>query len=117
MQPDVRDAGYLWDMIDAAKAVRQFIDGLSYEDYLKDRQLRGAVERHVEIIGEAAGRISGAFREAHKEVVWRKIVAQRNVLAHEYGAIDHALMWRTVTVELPKLIAQLEVLLPEELEN
>ena len=54
MQPEERDAAYLWDMLDAAKAVREFVSSRTYDDYQKDRMLRGAVERHIEIIGEAA---------------------------------------------------------------
>ncbi len=52
MRPEPRDAAYLWDMLDAAKAIRGFVAGRSYAEYLHDRMLRGAVERHVEIIGE-----------------------------------------------------------------
>lgn len=65
MLPERRDDAHLWDMLDAAKAITTFISGRSYEDYLNDRMLRGAVERHLEIIGEAAGRISGEVRNIH----------------------------------------------------
>jgi len=74
--------------------------------------LRGAVERHLEIIGEAANRVSLSFREAHPELPWQRIVAQRNVLAHEYGEIEHALVWRVATIRVPELIQQLQRLLP-----
>ena len=62
MQPESKDARFLWDMLDAARAVKEFVAGGSFEDYTADRKLRGAVERHIEIIGEAAGRVSRAFR-------------------------------------------------------
>ena len=55
--------------------------------------LRGAVERHLEVIGEAAGRVSIEFRKTHSEIPWSRIVGQRNVLIHEYGEIDDALVW------------------------
>lgn len=112
MLPETRDASYLWDMLDAARAVKEFVSGRSYRDYMQDRMLRGAVERHVEIIGEAAGRVSKAFRDAHPEVPWQRIIAQRNVLAHEYGDIQHDLMWKAATVHIPALIASLEPLFP-----
>jgi len=51
MPPDSRDASFLWDMLDAAKAVERFVSGRCFEEYVQDRMLRGAVERHVEIIG------------------------------------------------------------------
>lgn len=54
MQPEQRDKGYLWDMLDAAQAIQSFIMNKTPDDYAGNRMLRGAVERHLEIIGEAA---------------------------------------------------------------
>ena len=68
MQPDARDAAYLWDMLDAARAVQEFEAPRSLSDYVADRMLRGAVERHLEIVGEAANRVSRGFRAAHPEI-------------------------------------------------
>ena len=112
MPPDTSDASYLWDMLDAANAVRGFVAQRTYQDYLQDRMLRGAVERHVEIIGEAAGKVSQRFRDAHPEIPWRRIIAQRNVLIHECGEIQHDLMWRAATIHIPTLIENLERLVP-----
>ncbi len=74
--------------------------------------LQRAVERSVELIGEAAKRVSPAFQEAHPEVPWRGIVSQRNVLAHDYADIEHQLLWTLATEHLPPLIAQLAELTP-----
>ncbi|MFH1911946.1 MAG: HepT-like ribonuclease domain-containing protein [Pseudomonadota bacterium] len=71
MQPEGRDAAYLWDMLDAARAVREFVSSRTYDDYQKDRMLRGAVERHIEIIGEAANHVSDDFQKAHPNIPWR----------------------------------------------
>ena len=68
MLPDDRDAAYLWDMLDAARAVEEFISPVSFGQYLQDRKLRMAVERAVEIIGEAARRVSDGFRSAYPEI-------------------------------------------------
>ena len=54
MRPDDRDPGYLWDMLDAARTIREFTTGVTVEAYLRDRKLQLAVERALEIIGEAA---------------------------------------------------------------
>ena len=112
MLPEAPDAAHLWDMLDAATAVTEFVSGRNLEDYVSDRMLRGAVERHVEIIGEAAGRLSSEFKDAHPEIPWKKIVAQRHVLAHEYGEIEHALIWRVATLHIPDLISKLRPLVP-----
>jgi len=63
--PADREKAYLWDMLDAALAVDEFVRGKTYKDYLSNRMMRGAVERYVEIIGEAARRISESTRQAY----------------------------------------------------
>jgi uncharacterized protein with HEPN domain len=112
LAPADDDAAHLWDMLDAARAVQVFMAGVTFERYTGDRMLRGAVERNLEIVGEAAGRVSPAFRSAHPQIPWSQIVAQRNVLIHRYGAIDHRVVWRVATERIPQLIADLEPLIP-----
>jgi len=85
MQPDKEDMARLWDMLDAAQAAVQFTCERQFDDFLEDRMVRNAVERNLEIIGEAAKCVSPALRDAHPEIPWRAIIALRNVLAHEYG--------------------------------
>lgn len=111
MVPEKDDTSYIWDMLDAAKAVREFITGRSYQDYLIDRMLRGAVERYLEIIGEAAGKVSKAFRDVHPEIPWQKIIGQRHVLIHDYGDIEHELIWSVAANHIPDLIDKLEPLI------
>lgn len=112
MQPDERDAAYLWDMMEAAMTVRDFTIGLTFDGYQRDKKLRLAVERSIEIIGEAAARISEEFRKAHPEIPWKGIVGQRNVLIHEYGEIKHERIWAVATHRIPELIKLLEPLIP-----
>ncbi len=112
MLPDDREAGYLWDMHDSARAVQKFVMDVKFEEFLGDRKLQLAIERSVEIIGEAARRISEEFKQAHPEIPWNRIIAQRNVLAHEYGEIKQERMWLVATVHVPALIPQLEAVLP-----
>lgn len=68
MRPEDRDAAYLWDMLDAARTVLRITAGVGSDRYLQDRTLQLAVERAIEIIGEAAGRVSETFRRAHPEI-------------------------------------------------
>jgi len=112
MRADFRDAGYLLDMLEQARGVVRDVQGRTFGDYHSDEHLRLIVERRIEIIGEAAGRVSRAFREAHPEIPWRRIVAQRNVLVHEYGEIEDELMWGVAKVHIPALIGLLEPLVP-----
>jgi len=113
MQPEERDAAYLWDMLDAAIAVRDFVSARTYYDYQNDRMLRGAVERHIEIIGEAANHVSVDFKKVHPEIPWRSIIGQRHVLIHEYGEINHERIWFVASERIPELITLLERVLPK----
>jgi len=108
MQPDQRDAAYLWDMLDAARTVEQLSSGQDFTQYSNDRRTQLAVERSLEIIGEAAGRVSTLFRNAHPEIPWRQIIGQRNVLIHEYGEIKQERIWKTVRENIPQLIELLK---------
>ncbi|MDP1796172.1 MAG: DUF86 domain-containing protein [Planctomycetaceae bacterium] len=112
MPPDRDNNASLWDMLTAAKAVVGFVQGRTLDEYVIDLMLRSAVERQIEIIGEAARRISKELQDAHPEIPWRPIQAQRHVLAHEYGEINHERIWRVATVHIPELIEQLEPLVP-----
>lgn len=114
MRPDERDAAYLWDMLDAARTVRQIVAGVDRDDYLQNRTLQLAVERGLELVGEAARRVSEEFKANHADIPWRSIVAQRNVIAHEYGAINHMRLWALVVNGIPELVAKLDALLPPE---
>jgi uncharacterized protein with HEPN domain len=71
-----------------------------------------AVERALEIIGEAARHLSEGFRTGHPEIPWQNIIAQRNVVAHEYGEIKQELIWKVLTNRIPELINALEPLIP-----
>jgi len=112
MRPEDRDAAYLWDMLDAAKNVRSFVDGVTFHQYENDRKLQFAVERAIEIIGEAARHVSENFRLAHADIPWKGIIGQRHVLAHEYGEIQQERLWIVASKRIPELITILEPLLP-----
>ena len=93
MPPEGRDAAYLWDIVEAARTIRDFTNDVSLADCASDRKLQLATERAVEIVGEAARRLSESFRAEHPKVPWPQLIAQRNVLAHEYGEIKQERIW------------------------
>jgi uncharacterized protein with HEPN domain len=111
MRPEERDAAYVWDMLSAAREARGLLAGVRREAYLGDRMRQLALERALELVGEAARRVSAPFQSAHPAIDWRRIVGQRNVLAHEYGAIDQERLYRTGKENVPGLIAALEKVL------
>jgi uncharacterized protein with HEPN domain len=68
MRPEKSDQGWLWDMLDSSKAVVDLVRGMSFPEYEQDRRTRRAVEREVEIIGEAARNVSDAFKQSHADI-------------------------------------------------
>ena len=87
MQPEQRDAALLWDMRQAAKEIREFIQSMNFQEFESNKVVRYAVERQILVIGEAAKQISSALKNANTQIPWNLIVGQRNILAHEYGEI------------------------------
>ncbi len=104
MQPDKRDAAYLWDMHEAAQMTQQLILDMDFIKYSNDRRTQLAVERSLEVVGEAAARVSDDFRNSHPEIPWRQIIGQRNVIVHEYGEIKQERIYKVVRENIPQLI-------------
>jgi uncharacterized protein with HEPN domain len=112
MLPEESDAAHLWDMLYYSRAILAEVSSMTLEDYRKEDNFRLAIERRIEIIGEAANRVSVIFRKQHPDIPWRPIIAQRNVLAHAYGEIDDERVWQVAVVHIPQLVAMLEPLAP-----
>ena len=99
-------------MLQAARRLQEFTVGVFFEAYLESVLLQSAVERQLEILGEAARRISEASRQEHPEIPWSSVIGQRNVIAHQYDDVNLEQLWSVVTLDIPILIAQLEPLIP-----
>ncbi|MFH0963774.1 MAG: HepT-like ribonuclease domain-containing protein [Planctomycetota bacterium] len=112
MSLEERDAAYLWDIVQAAEKTARAVRGKSLRDYLADEDLRLIVERRLEIMGEAARRVSEGFRGEHGDIPWKSMIGQRNVMAHEYDEIDHERVWNVVMAGLPRLVRLLKPLVP-----
>lgn len=101
----------LLHMRDAAEAVVEFVQGRHRADLDSDRMLLFAVVRAIEVIGEAAGRVSDEVRADNPSIPWTAIVGMRYRLVHGYFDIDKSVVWRTATEEIPALLAQLNTVL------
>ena len=108
MAVDDRDAALLLDMLKYAEESLAVVHGLTYERYAGDRLRALALERTIEVVGEAATRVSPEKKKAMPDVPWNLIHGQRNVLAHMYGKIDHYQLFRTAREDLPQLISILK---------
>jgi len=107
-----RDAGYLLDILNAARAAVQYLANHSVESFSADTQCQDAVIRRLEMVGEAARRVSAARRSTLTEIPWEQMIGIRNVMIHDYDDIDLLIVWDTVTKDLPPLIRQLEGIVP-----
>lgn len=113
MPLDPRDRTLLMDMHAAASHAMDFVKGMDLSAFVADLRTRRAVEREIEIIGEAARSVSDGLKTLTTHIPWRPIIAQRHILAHEYGEIQEELIWRVVTVHLPSLAQMLDELLED----
>jgi uncharacterized protein with HEPN domain len=111
MKPSERDAAHLWDMLDAARHAKELAANVSFDELMEDVRTRYALERALEIIGEAARRVSPALQAQHSEIPWKGIIGFRNVLAHEYGEIDYRRLFTVATQGVPALISSLQRML------
>lgn len=104
------DHTWLADMLVAARLAQQFVSGVSREELDADVMRESAVIRQLEIVGEAATRVSPDFRAAHPEIPWREIIGMRNVLIHAYQKVQSEEVWNAATISVPELIAVIEPL-------
>ncbi|NMG03327.1 HepT-like ribonuclease domain-containing protein [Azoarcus taiwanensis] len=102
MKPEVLK--YIWDVRNAIDLIGQFIDGKTLNDYEHDAMLRSAVERQLEIIGEALNGLSRRDPDIASQITeLPRIVAFRNTLIHGYATVDDKLVWGVVESKLPEL--------------
>ena len=114
-EPDTlpeRDQALLLDMLIAACDAQTFIQGMGEQDFLASRLHQNAVIRSLEIIGEAAGKVSVEVRERLPELRWRDMTGLRHRLIHGYGDVRMDLVWDVAKNQLPRVIKTLEQTLP-----
>lgn len=109
-----RDAALLLDMLLAARDALTFVEGLDEAAFAASRLHHYATIRSLEVIGEAAGKVSAATRGAHPEIAWREMMGMRHRLIHGYGEVRLDRVWAVVRDDLSPLVAVLEKLVPGE---
>ncbi len=109
-----RDSAYILDIFISAQLVRSYMEGVSLDELLADIQLQDSVIRRIEVIGEAAGRISPQFQEAHPEIPWQAMIGMRNRMIHGYDDIDFDIVWNTTQQSIPHLLELIQPLLDAE---
>jgi len=98
-------------MLEAIDNIYEFVNGKTFEVYKKDKILRFAIIKNLEIIGEAAYLLTKDFKNKHDSIEWGDIIGMRHILVHGYYQIKDEIIWATIETELVPLKAKLLKLL------
>ncbi len=101
-------------MLDAAREASQFARDKSRSSLESNRMLTLSIVKDLEIIGEAASKMTNETREEFPQIPWQNIISMRNRLIHAYFDINLDIVWKTVVEDLPPLIGELEKIAPPE---
>ena len=108
-----RDRVRLSEILGAARDAVEIASGKARGDLDTEKVLGLALTKCLEIVGEAASRVSPSTRDALTQVEWRNMRQMRNVLIHQYSSVDYDIVWQTVQEDLPGLISTIEQVLAE----
>lgn len=106
------DLAYVGHMLDTARKAVEKVRDKTRHDLNRDENLLLALAHLLQIIGEAARRVSPSYQDEHPQIPWKAIVGMRHKVVHDYLNVDEDIVWDTVTRELQPLIRELERLAP-----
>ena len=100
-----RDYGdYAQDMLDSIVDISEFIKGMDFQSFMKDKKTRNAVVHSLEILGEASKKIPASTKARYPGIPWREMAGMRDKISHEYFGIDYAIVWKVAVEKLPPLL-------------
>ncbi len=94
---------YLNDILDAIRKIEKYTAELSFDDFIENELVQDGVVRNLEVIGEAVKKIPEDVRRDKPQIDWRKIAGLRDILIHEYFAVDFEIIWDVVNNKIPGL--------------
>ena len=112
----MEDRDYLRHIERAIREIQEHTAGLTLESYESDSKTQRAVERNLQIVGDAVHKVSAAFMRSNPDIEWEQIYAARNVVVHFYFGVNNKIVWDILQEDLPPLLAKVEALLAGERE-
>ena len=112
-----KDKAYLKHILDAISDAKRFMESVTKEEFLENKEKQYAVLRALEIIGEATKSLSKELKQEHSEIQWRDIAGMRDKLIHEYFGVKIDLVWATAKKNLPELEKQIHEILRKTSET
>jgi uncharacterized protein with HEPN domain len=106
-----KDKAYLRHILDAITDIEKFTEGITQEEFYKNKEKQYAILRALEIVGEATRNLSKELKAKYREIPWRDIAGMRNKLIHEYFGVKLELVWETIKGKLPDLKIQIRNIL------
>ena len=108
MQLNENDLSFIIDIVDCIIDVNEFTNSIEFSQFEKDKMRKLAVERQLEIIGQAANKISLETQKIFENIPWKNIIGLRNRLAHDYGEILAERIWKISKTSINELLNELE---------
>ena len=105
------DSVYLHHIIDAFVQIEHYTEGVSHEEFLRNRLLQDGVIRQLEVMGEAARNLSEDLRSEHPQIPWRQMIGLRNRMIHAYFNVDLQIIWEIVQGDIPDLKQKMKQIL------
>ena len=111
------DAVYIGHILDTARKIADRAQGISRSDFDEDDDLQDALAHRVQVIGEAASRLSVEIRERSPQIPWNRVIGMRHRIVHAYMDIDYDILWEVATKSVPELIEMIESLVGSDGER